>query len=687
MLLVCGLQMLAQEPPRPPIDLQTFAENIFPLQDEDLPYEELYENLLQYVTQPLDLNQADRETLQSLYILTPQQIEGLLRHIERNGPLLSLYELQAVPSLDLHSIQRLLPFVRVKDLGLQGDLRPLRQRILTDGTRFALLRWERIPERQAGFTARSDSLNPAFGGSPDKLYFRLRMSKARSFSMGLTAEKDAGEQLRLRPRQGQWGADFYSFHLMLWNQGPFKRIALGDYQLQYGQGLVLGAGFYLGKGSETITTVARPSLGIRPYTSVVESGFFRGVAATAGNERGEFSLFAGRTPRDARLRAAADSLPEALQQEALYFSSIQTSGLHRTPAEFQSRNKLRETTFGAAGQWRLVPGKLSLGFTSLYTRFSHRQEALPRLYNQFAFRGKENFTASLFAEGYWQQLSYFSEWARSSGGGWGTVNGLMLPLSHSLDLSLLYRYYSRNFYSFYGAAFAEGSRLQNEGGLYWGLKFRPAKALWFTAYFDYFWFPWLRYRLSAPSAGYEYLLRANWQPNKQLLLYGQYRGEYKERDIASEEKGTVQALGIRHHYLLNLEFSPDKHWQIRSRAQGSQYQLAGNTSRGFVLVQDLSYAYASWRLSSRYALFQTDDWESRQYVFERDVLWAFSVPAYYGRGTRYYIMLQWKASQNLSFWLRWARTSYRDRDSIGNGLDKINGNTRSNIKLQLKLDF
>ncbi len=676
--------LAAQAPPRPAIDIEAFAERIFPLQEDDLPYEDLYETLLLYYTQPLDINKANREELQSLYSLSQSQIESLIRHREHNGPLLSLYELQAVPGWDLMTIEQVLPFVQVQDGGLHRDNRPLLERIFTTGTRFALLRWERLPEPQSGYIPKADSLPAAFMGSPDKLYFRLRMSKARSFSIGLTAEKDAGEPIIFKPKEKRFGADFYSFHAMLWNTGPFKRIVLGDYQVQYGQGLVLGAGFYLGKGAETITTVGRPSTGIRPYTSVVENGFFRGAAATIGNKQAELTLFAGNTPRDANLQQASDSLHNA---EQLIFSSIQATGLHRTNTELANRNAIRETNLGAAGRWILSPGKLSIGLTGLYSRFSQLQRPLPRLYNRFAFNGQHNWTGSLFAEGHWQQLTYFSEWALSQGGGWGSVSGLILPISHGLDASLLFRHYTPNFYSFYGAAFAEGTRLQNETGFYWGLKYRANTALWFTAYVDYFKFPWLRYRVSAPSTGHEYMLRANWQPNKQILLYAQYRAEHKDRDISSDEKSRVVAEGIKQNYLLNLDYKPDKTWQLRSRVQGSSYRQQGNFTTGYALIQDISYTLDNWRLSSRYALFQTDDWDNRQYAFERDVLWAFSIPAYYGRGIRYYALLQWKARHNLSFWLRWARTHFRDRDIIGSGMEKIEGNTRSNIKLQLKLDL
>lgn len=683
-LFLACLPSLAQEPPRPAVDLETLAERIFPLQEDDLPYEELYETLLLFYTQPLDLNRASREELQSLHLLSHQQIESLMLHRERNGSLLSLYELQAVPGWELETIQQLLPFVQVRDRGLEGDSRSLLEQVLNSGTRFALLRWEQIPERQAGFIPRADSLPPAFAGSPDKLYFRLRMSKARQFSLGLTAEKDAGEQLAFQPGQGKYGADFYSFHAMLWNTGPFRRIVVGDYQVQYGQGLVLGAGFYLGKGAETITTVARPSLGLRPYTSVVEGGYFRGVAATLGSKKAELTLFASHTPRDASLQLANDSL---ITNQNLIFSAFQATGLHRTTTELANRHSIRETNLGAAGRWMLAPGKFSLGFSTLYTRFSHPQQALPRLYNRFSFSGRQNLTASLFADGHLQQLSYFTEWAISQQGGWGGITGLIAPLSHTLDVSFLFRHYTPNFHSLYGSAFAEGTRLQNETGLYWGLKYRPGKSLYFTAYFDRFWFPWLRYRVSAPSDGYEYFLRANWQPNKQLLFFAQYRGEHKARDWNGPEKTRVPATGIKQNYILNLDYKPDKHWQLRSRVQWSSYKQAGTKTAGYALIQDASYNLNNWRLSTRYALFQTDDWDNRQYAFERDVLWAFSVPAYYGRGIRYYALLQWKARHNLSFWLRWARTRFRDRERIGSGHERIIGNTRSNVKFQVKLDF
>lgn len=69
--------------------------------------------------------------------------------------------------------------------------------------------------------------------------------------------------------------DFWSIHGMVENYKGFRKIILGDYQLQFGQGLIFGAGFGVGKGSETINALERVNTGAKPYTSVIEGGFLR----------------------------------------------------------------------------------------------------------------------------------------------------------------------------------------------------------------------------------------------------------------------------------------------------------------------------------------------------------------------------------------------------------------------------
>jgi hypothetical protein len=685
-LLFLSGKLPAQEIPsiKKEIDLQQFIEQLFPVQDDDIPYEDFYETLFLYLSQPLDLNKATAEELKSLFILTDPQIQSFFRHLERNGKLFSLYELQAIPGWDLQTIDRLLPFVSIRTTALNEDHRPLLQRIRESGKGMFLQRYERVLEKRSGYLPRSDSLSPAYLGSPDRLYTRFRLNRAHDFSFGFTLDKDAGEAIAWKPAQSLYGADFLSFHAMLYNKGRFRKLVLGDFQLQYGQSLVFGSGFNIGKGAETISTIRRSNTGLRPYSSVLESGFFRGAGLSYRlSPTVEVTSFYSNAPRDARLQENTDSTAAPFS----LFSSLQQSGLHRTEQELMAKHSIREQSVGNIVHYRNKNSRLQLGATSLFTQFNHYWHRSPQLYNQFEFSGQRNFAGSIFGEFSWQNVNFFTEAAHSLSGGNALVAGILMALSSQLDISFLARHYERNFHSFYGTAFAEGSRPINEQGLYWGLKYKPLQQLFLTAYYDYFKFPWLRYRVDAPSEGYEYLIRANYQPSRQLLLYAQYREELKDLNMLENPPLRIPHPGTKKNYLIHLDYTPSTEISLRSRVQWSSYHFAGSHSRGYTLVQDLSWQRNRFRISGRIALFDTEDYMNRQYVYEKDVLWAFSIPAYYGRGVRHYLLAQYKLNRHFTIWVRWARTTYVDREHISSGNEKIEGSGINQIKTQIRWSF
>src|SRR5436190_24012668 len=108
--LACG-----QDYPRKDINLEKLADEIFPLQELDLNYEDFYENLAQLLSNPIDLNRASREELRSLFVLSEQHINALLQYRDDNGKLLSVYELQSVPGWDRAVLNLAIPFVTVRD--------------------------------------------------------------------------------------------------------------------------------------------------------------------------------------------------------------------------------------------------------------------------------------------------------------------------------------------------------------------------------------------------------------------------------------------------------------------------------------------------------------------------------------------------------------------------------------------
>ncbi|AUD02329.1 ComEA family DNA-binding protein [Spirosoma pollinicola] len=658
-------------------------QDLFPVQTEGIDYQAVYDALTQLYANPLDLNAATRDELEATYLLSQRQLSSLAAYRTEFGDLLSIYELQAIPDFDLSTIRRLLPFMTVAgSKGLFGAM-------ATPTDNYLIVRYEQLLEQQKGFSEampdKKGSFPTRYMGGPGQWYVRYRYSRPRAFSIGLTMEKDPGETMGWQPASRRYGIDYVSFHAQIQNRGKWRTIVIGDYQLQTGQGLVLSAGFVLGKSSETVQTVRRPTLGARPFTSLTEYGYFRGATATyAIRPTLDLTLLVARNRRDANTSTDSSDVGTVA-------TSLQTSGLHRTPSELDDQGSLLETTVGAHLLYHNRQ-QAQLGLTVLQTTFDTFLQRRDLPYNQYEFTGKHNLVVGVHGGYIRHNWNLFAELARSGGsatnsGGVGAVGGALVSLSKTVDLSVALRHYDRNFHSFYSNGFSEGTRTINESGAYLGLKYTVYRKVTLGGFVDYFNFPWLKYLIDKPSKGFDYLLQARYTPNRKTTFYAVYHEEHKQKNLTiGKDKAVVGTT--RRSYLLNAEYSPLRRLSLRSRVQWSGFRYAGlSLSRGFAIVQDATLDFRRLSLSGRVALFSTDDYDSRQYVYERDVLNAFSFPAYFDRGVRHYILAQYNLSRHLDVWVRWARTGLTNQDTVGSGLDQIDASHKSEVKVQARWRF
>jgi hypothetical protein len=682
LLLIISISGLAQMR-KDEFDVENFIESNFPIQDQDINYEDIYEALFQLYQTPIDLNKAGRQDLQSLLILSNLQISEFLNYRKKNGKLLTIAELQAIPEFDLNIINQILPFVFVRETSLQSDNRPLLKRIVTEENNYLMVRADRTIQNKRGYR-QTAGRERQYLGDPNRIYTRFRVSHTNDFSLGFTAEKDAGEQLIWDSGRQQYGMDYYSFHFQLQNQGRFKNTVVGDYQLQYGQSLLFGAGFAIGKGSETVATARRSNQGILPYTSVLETNFLRGIATTYELfKQIDFTAFYSINPINAS--AAIDSVESVGE----YFTAIRLTGFHRTEPELDAKNAILSQNFGGTLLFHTPRENLNIGINYIQTIYDRSFNRRPNKYNQFEFSGKVNNNYGLFANYYWRNFHLFGESAVSSSGGIGAIGGFVSSISSTMQMSFIVRNYDRNFHSFYGTAFGDNTRNINEQGVYWGIKFQPFKKLNISAYYDKFRFPWLKFRTDAPSTGNEYLLRFTYNFTRNINLYAQARVENKERNADRFQNPNLYGIknGEKRNYLLNLDIRPKGIISLKSRLQFSEFLFNDSYTNGMALIQDVNFDFGKLRISTRYAIFDTDDFENRQYAYERDVLYAFSIPAYQNTGTRSYALIQYKFSKKLQLWARWAQFSYVNQQTIGTGNEQIEGNKRSEVKLQMMYRF
>ena len=682
--------------------------------DADIDLTNLFEYLTDRYLDPIDLNHTDALELNKLLLLSDVQISSLVQHIRRNGKLLSIYELQTINSWDVRTIEMVRPFVTVREnpRSSSASLKTIFQRANHE---VILRSFYNIEQRRGNMDRRSlfgknfqfpdgrplpdfddpavlDSLrrnNQLYLGSPYKLYTRYRFRYRQNVSMGFTAEKDEGEEF-FRGSQPQ-GFDFYSAHFFLRDFGRLRALAIGDYQAQFGQGLTFWNGLAFGSKSSFTMNVKRNGIGLMPYTSVNENLFMRGVAATYEVAKDlELTGFYSNKGLDATITSvpAGQDTVDSIEPE-LIFSSFQEDGFHRTQREVDRRRSVGERIVGA--HLRYIKPAFSIGATAAHVEFGGELTRNLQPYNQFEFQGRRNTTAGVDWNALYRNLTWFGEAAVSANGGRSWNSGLLVALDKRVSLSMLYRDYGRDFQNLYSVAFGEGINPWNQRGLYTGLEIRPNRKWTINAFHDQWVHQWLRFQVDAPSSGTDWLGQVNWRPQRGTELYVRVRHRNRPRNTADDVERIRNVVEMEQtNYRFNAAYKVSPSVSLRTRVETTTFQRGdADPRRGFLIYQVIVRRPLSSpvELTARFALFETESYDARLYAFENDLIGVFSLPPYFGRGIRWYGMVRATPMRRLDVWFRYGAWIFQDQTSISSGLQQINGNMRSDIKMQLRYRF
>lgn len=647
--------------------IESLLENIAENEQQEDDYSELSEKLYFLKEHPFNLNTVTAEQLSELVFLSPLDTENLIRYRKENGPFTDIQELQLIDHFSWLLIERLLPFVFIEKPALlekQQRSLPARLEWMTS--------YGKILENQKGYQV--TDTGRFYEGASYRLLSRLRYNDGSRISAGLIMEKDAGERFSFG--NNSYGFDFYSANVFIKGGRMVRKLALGDYSLQFAQGVALWSGLGFGKGA-SISGIAKIQAGLKPYSSTNESGFFRGIAATLALQKVEFTPFVSYKPIDAATKAA-DTL------QAVRISSISTSGLHRTASELDKKHSETELVYGSAMQYENKG--LRLGALVFQTRYSKSLQQSETLYQKFDFSGSVLTNGSVYYNYTWKNTYSFAELSHSFGSGLAMIGGLMVSLSKQVSAIVLYRNYQADYCSFFSRSVSEGSGVSNERGLYSGLNIRLSSKMEWSLYTDLFKFPWMRYRVDAPSLGNEILTQAIWSPNRETRLALRVRAVSKQQNDALENTINYLVPVEKENYRIDLSYKVGKAWTFRNRGELVRFKKDTEKQSGFMLYQDIIYKPMSSRISGncRIALFDTDGFDSRLYAFENDVLYSYSIPAYQDSGIRYYLNGRYRLGKAIDLWLRYATTVYTNKKEIGSGLDLISGRCKSDIKIQLR---
>lgn len=630
---------------------------------EDIDLTEIKENLSEILQNPIDLNIANEKEFEKLTFLTCFKINMILEYREKNGPFLSIFELNGVEGLSLKDIQLMLPFVKIENSTPERYSATLQQVQLTSGTHWPLAKGY---EKDSSGTSK-------YAGDPFYTRFGYRLEN-NNFQAGITSEKDAGEAFRNQ------GFDFYSAYLKYDGKKNINTIIAGDYIANFGQGLVLWSGFSTGK-SNYLNNTRKLRQGFARYSSVNENQYLRGIAASLKFGNIQLSGFASTKKIDAS-KGNNDDFP------AQYVSSLKTSGMHALPGDLKDRKLLGENTIG--GNLNVSIKNIQIGLTACNTVYSLPIRPDNSIENKHKFSGKNWWAYSFDYLVRQRRYELFGEFALSSNGGIAGTSGIQIQLVSEAYFSVLYRNFAANYFSGYASSFAQNSKTNNEEGLFMGLELTPVPKIKFTSSVDYYNSKWLLANLNEPQKAAEYIIESIYALDMHTSFSARYT--FVSKKISATTGTGINPVVLQKNQKIRLQasFKLNEQIELKNRLEISFLnKLTFEKQNGYLAYQDLIWkpAKPKIKIALRYAFFETDGWDSRIYAYENDLLNSFGFQAFYGKGARFYFLLQSHLHKNIRFSINYSCTSYFDRQQISSGPSLIFSNTKNELSCQLFILF
>jgi hypothetical protein len=610
---------------------------------------ELYfEQLHELVENPVMINSVDEAEISRLFFLSEFQVKAIKDYVQTSGKIVSFYEIAGIPGFDRQTTEMMIPFISLSSKENNvPDTIIFRNTLLTN------------------LIIKPGETDTTSLGSPWKILSKYRFNAWR-FEGGFTIEKDQGEKfISGSPSL----PDFLSAHLSYSGKGIIRKIILGDFSSRFGLGTNINTGIRTGLSLTSPGYVPGRSE-IRPYTSTDENNFFRGGAAEFFLKKLGLILFYSHKRIDATIRASADS-------SAFFVESFYKTGLHNTLSLNDKKDAVAETSYG-------INLSFNFKFLKVGLCWSENRFLLPvktdksNAEDLYKFEGSRNQIYSLYYNSLINRILLFGELSLNDSQNLALIQGVTLRPSDRLILNILYRNYAPGFESFHGNGPGNISSTSNEQGILGNFIFEAAKHLFISAGCDISNSPWLKYRCSFPSLAKKEEIRIKYLPLENLSFDLSYNFRYSmldnphENGIARvEEVKTRTVKGQARFALNNVTF-----------ALRADYKIADpSDSKGMLLLHDIIYRFRQVPVTLwfRYCIFNTDNWDSRLYTYENDLLYSFSIPALSGKGSRSYIMAKWEINDIAELRVKYSLTSVLSDNDVNEESDEI--------KLQFRVWF
>ncbi|MCL5030107.1 MAG: helix-hairpin-helix domain-containing protein [Bacteroidetes bacterium] len=619
---------------------------------------ELIDVIENLTTNKIDLNTANSIELQKIPFIDFQNAHAIIAHREKYGRFFSKDELYSVDGLSKETVDKMLPFIKIdEDVYLpQQNGNNFFTNFYTNSEVIYRSRIMNDLQKREGF------IDNNFSGTSIKLYNRFLWKKEDKFQFGLLTEKDAGETSL---------NEFTSFHFLIRDLSIIKNLVVGDYHLQFGQGLALWSPYGFSKGTNAIFPAKKEGSEITPYTSSNENNFFRGAAFETDWRQLKLSAFFSKNFFDASIDSINNSI-----------ISTPLDGYHRTISEIARRKTSNESVAGLKLGYTL-PHELSIGLLYYHSSFDKAFQA-SSLYD----RAGSNFNYySFYYETYFSSLNIFGE-ISFDGKSVASINSLQFSNGKDFGFIVSIRNYPRNYTNLHGLGFGEGNNIQNEFGIYTGVKWKTYLGV-INFYFDQFKMPYRSYSNPLPSNGNEFLINMTSKPFTSFETRFIYK--YENKEVAANLENKSQMIRRRRqNYRFEFTKRIGVNISLKGRLEYNNFMLdeTGVKEKGIMLFQEIKIIpTASLTINGRFTVFKTDSFNSAVYEYESGIPGVLSNLALYGEGMRWYLAIKYKIKQSVGLSFKYSETYKPNEKTLGTGYAMINGNVDNAILFQIDAEL
>lgn len=605
------------------------------------------ERLHELADDPVMINSTDENEISRLFFLTDFQVKAIADHVLSSGQIVSDFEIASIPGFDKETVEMMIPFISLKNkLVNTSDSSRMRNSMISN------------------FSIKSGKSDSSSLGSRWRILSKYKFSTGR-FSGGFTMEKDPGEKLLAGHPSVP---DFLSANIAFTGTGLIRRIIVGDFSARFGQGTNINTGFRRGI-SLTSPGYMSARDEIKPYTSTEENKFFRGVAADFSMKNIGLTMFYSKNYSDATISPSSDSQNNNIE-------NFYVAGIHNTTSLLNKKDAISTLAYGMIVTLNL--NNLKVGLVWSQNKFSLPvSPAGDDPERIFDFKGDKSNLFTVYYNTFIKKILLYGELTASDNYKYAVVNGISFRPSDRLTINFLYRNYNPGYPAFYGNGPGSGSNTSNETGILGNFTFEAASHLFISGGYDIQNFPWLKYRCSAPSHGTRQEIKLRFLPSEKLIFDASYSYRFTMADNDETQRIPVQDKLISRSFKISARYSMLDNLISGTRIDYKFVNPSGST--GFLIFQEINFSFRQISLWARYCIFNTDDWLSRIYTYENDLLYSFSIPALAGEGSRSYIMVKWKILDFAELRIKYGNTTL-----VTNGYAL--GNT-DEFKVQLRMSF